>query len=117
MRNLPQFTMSQKKHRSKWQAAREKLDTAVANMKIVEALELCKELANTNGNQILYIKHGKSKNVAISGVTSPHECLIMPELYLHYSSVFLYGNKSFGFKTFSDNIINNEMKSKSSSKQ
>ena len=50
MRNLPQLTKAQRKHRSKWQAAREKLDTAVANMRIVEALDLCKDLAKTNGN-------------------------------------------------------------------
>ena len=49
--------------------------------------------------------------IVIAGVSSPHECLIMPELYLHYSSVFLYGNKSLRFKEFSGNIIHNEIKS------
>ena len=34
----------------------------------------------------------------------------MPELYLHYSSVFLYGNKSFSFRVFADKIIQNELK-------
>ena len=36
----------------------------------------------------------------------------MPELYLHYSSVFLYGNKSLVFKLFSDQIVTNEARAK-----
>ena len=47
-----------------------------------------------------------------AGVTPPHECLVMPELYLHYSSVFLYGNKSLVFKLFSDQIVTNEAEAK-----
>ena len=35
----------------------------------------------------------------------------MPELYLHYSSVFLYGNKSLPFRVFADQVIANEEKS------
>ena len=47
---------------------------------------------------------------AVSGVSSPHESFIMPELYLHYSSVFLFGNKSLAFKIFSDKVLKNELK-------
>ena len=35
----------------------------------------------------------------------------MPELYLHYSAVFLYGNKSLSFRVFADQVIANEEKS------
>ena len=35
----------------------------------------------------------------------------MPELYLHYSAVFLYGNKSLPFRVFADQVIANEEKS------
>ena len=93
MKSLPQLTTAQKKHKGKWMAARDKLGNAVDNMKLMEAFQLCKELSG------------------LHGVKSPHECLIMPELYLHYSSVFLYGNKSLSFKVFSDQIIENEVKS------
>ena len=48
----------------------------------------------------------------VSGLTPPHQCLVLPELYLHYSSVFLYGNKSLVFKVFSDNIMANESRAK-----
>ena len=34
----------------------------------------------------------------------------MPELYLHYTTVFLHGNKSLVFRIFSDNIVANELK-------
>ena len=47
---------------------------------------------------------------AVSGVSSPHESFIMPELYLHYSSVFLFGNKSLAFKVFSDKVLESELK-------
>ena len=47
---------------------------------------------------------------AASGVSSPHESFIMPELYLHYSSVFLFGNKSLAFKVFSDKVLESELK-------
>ena len=93
MKGLPQLTKAQKKHKGKWVTARDNLDLAVDNMKVLEAFDLCRELSNTHG------------------VKPPHECLIMPELYLHYSSVFLYGNKSLAFKVFSDQIIENEVKS------
>ena len=46
-----------------------------------------------------------------AGVKSPHESLIIPELYLHYSSVFLYGNKSLPFRVFADQVMANEEKS------
>ena len=46
----------------------------------------------------------------------PHEALIMPELYLHYSSVFLYGNKSLPFRVFADRVIENEQKSEATKK-
>ena len=91
MRSLAQFTKVQKKHRVKWSEARDKLDDAVARMKVVETLTLCKVLANTNN------------------VITPHECMILPELYLHYSSVFLFGNKSLAFRIFSDKVILNEI--------
>ena len=46
----------------------------------------------------------------LAGLTPPHPSLIMPELYLHYTTVFLHGNKSLGFRIFSDNIVANELK-------
>ena len=53
----------------------------------------------------------------VSGVTPPHQCLVLPELYLHYSSVFLYGNKSLVFKVFSDKIMTNESRAKEKLKE
>ena len=50
-------------------------------------------------------------------MTPPHQCLVLPELYLHYSSVFLYGNKSLMFKVFSDNVITNESRAKEKLKE
>ena len=47
----------------------------------------------------------------------PHEALIMPELYLHYSAVFLYGNKSLSFRVFADKVIENELKSSKKKKK
>ena len=61
-------------------------------MKVLETCRLSKEL---------------SESVR---VLPPHQAIIMPELYLHYSSVFLYGNKSFSFRVFADKIIQNELK-------
>ena len=46
----------------------------------------------------------------LAGLTPPHPSLIMPELYLHYTSVFLHGNKSLVFRIFSDTIVANELK-------
>ena len=54
---------------------------------------------------------GQNMPCVVAGVKPPHEALIMPELYLHYSSVFLYGNKSLQFRVFSDQVIANEEKS------
>ena len=53
----------------------------------------------------------------VSGVAPPHQCLVLPELYLHYSSVFLYGNKSLVFKVFSDKIMANESRAKEKLKE
>ena len=50
-------------------------------------------------------------------MTPPHQCLVLPELYLHYSSVFLYGNKSLVFRVFSDKIMTNESRAKEKLKE
>jgi len=93
MKNLPKFSKSQLGHKSTWVKNREKLDAAVARMHVKEVHSLCKQLAGLNG------------------VDAPHESFILAELYLHYSTVFLFGNKSLAFKIFSDDVVKNEVKS------
>ena len=50
-----------------------------------------------------------SKKMAdIVGVNPPHYALVMPEMYFHYSLVFLYGNKSLRFQLFAEKIKQKE---------
>ena len=90
--NLPKFTNAQlsQKSRRQWQVVRDKLDMEVNNMRVMEAVQVCKQLAG------------------VVGVSPPHQALVMPEMYLHYSLVFLYGNKSLSFKLFSDKVMEHE---------
>ena len=77
-------------------------------MKVMETFRLSKLLAETVGWWKLGFPH---TICCVLGVKPPHEALIMPELYLHYSAVFLYGNKSLSFRVFADKVIENELKS------
>ena len=70
--------------------AKDRLDSAVNNMKVKEAVEISKKMAD------------------IVGVSPPHDALVMPEMYFHYSLVFLYGNKSLSFQLFADKIKQRE---------
>ena len=98
MKNLTTFTKAQLKQRGRWWSAREELDAAVSKMAVVETWRLSQEL---------------SESVEVS---PPHQAIILPELYLHYSSVFLFGNKSLSFRVFADKIIHNELKAKAKRK-
>ena len=92
MSNLPKFSTSKLAQRIKkpWVVTKDKLDSAVNNMRVQEAMKNCKQMAD------------------LVGVTPPHNALIMPEMYFHYSLVFLYGNKSLSFRLFSERIIKQE---------
>ena len=75
--------------------AKDRLDTAVNNMRVNEAMKICKQMAD------------------LVGVTPPHNALVMPEMYFHYSLVFLYGNKSLSFQVFADRVAEQETASAS----
>ena len=55
MKNLPHFTRAQSSHRVTWSSARERLEGAVANMRVRETQELCMRLARTHGEAALVI--------------------------------------------------------------
>ena len=88
LNNLRKFSPAQLSQRSRkpWVMAKDRLDSAVNNMKVKEAVEISKKMAD------------------IVGVSPPHDALVMPEMYFHYSLVFLHGNKSLSFQLFADKI-------------
>jgi len=79
MAGFPQAMLKKKKS---WASAKASLDKAVANMEVEQVFKLASCLGQ------------------LAGVAHPHRELIMPELYLHYSAVFLWGNKSLEFQLF-----------------
>ena len=80
-------------------------------MKVLQTFKLSKQLSESVGEEGgLGVRNYISCYFCL-GVKAPHEALIMPELYLHYSAVFLYGNKSLSFRVFADQVIANEEKS------
>ena len=47
--SLPRLTRAQRSHRATWTAARERMESAGASMRVRETQELCMRLARTHG--------------------------------------------------------------------
>ena len=96
---LPQFSPAQLAARPAWREGRARLQRAVERMRCREVLQTCIALATT------------------AAVPPPHQATVMPEMFLHYSAVFLFGNKSIRFQQFAKKILEDEDSIKSSTKK
>ena len=81
--SLPTFDYEDVEARYDWALARVALESALTHLDVKCIADLC-------------LKLGKLVNV-----TGPHQAKVLPELYLSYSYLALYGNMSLSFRQFS----------------
>ena len=82
--SLPTFDYEDVEARYDWALARVALESALSHLDVKCIADLCLKLGN------------------LVNVVGPHQAKVLPELYLSYSYLALYGNQSVSFRQFSE---------------
>ena len=84
---LPTFDYEDVEARYDWALARVALESALSHLDVKCIADLCLKLGS------------------LVNVVGPHQAKVLPELYLSYSYLALYGNKSVSFRQFSEESL------------
>jgi len=81
LEELPAFDVEDLETRNQWLDQRIQLQRAADSFNVEETKHICEKLGE------------------LAGVSSPHEALIVPEMYLNFSNLLIHNNKSLRFST------------------
>ena len=87
--SLPTFDYEEVEARYDWALARVALESALSHLDLRCIADLCLKLGD------------------LVNVVGPHQAKVLPELYLSYSYLALYGNQSLNFRQYNEAVLSN----------